>query len=198
MTGNSNFISQLRRDDLLVIFYTRRHEFLYRNVMSSQSEVTFYYFLTELVWYHQGLLQRMTSWNYNRECEMHSTTSSHWKHRPIWKVDRLAHTRAVVVQEEHRFSKWILPWVTKPANSQKCIKLSYIISTVFLLYVSATLVAIVRQVHYKGWIYGDTNFLLLPMFILLLLRMFRSLYSVYSLCINVCCSTANGCQPNCS
>lgn len=29
-TGNSHFIVHLRRDDLLVIFYTRRHEFLHR------------------------------------------------------------------------------------------------------------------------------------------------------------------------
>lgn len=29
--GNSNFIVHLRRDDLLVIFCTRRHEFLYRS-----------------------------------------------------------------------------------------------------------------------------------------------------------------------
>ena len=55
-TGNSNFNFQLRKDDLLVIFYRRRHEFLYRSIMS-QAEVTFYYFPTELVCYYQGLLQ---------------------------------------------------------------------------------------------------------------------------------------------
>jgi hypothetical protein len=31
----------------------------------------------------------------------------------------------------------------------------------------------------------------------LLLCMFRSLYSVYCLCVNVYCTTATGCQPNC-
>ena len=40
--------------------------------------------------------------------------------------------------------------------------------------------------------------------LLLLLRMFRSRYSVslccpvYCLCVNVYCTTATGCQPNCS
>jgi hypothetical protein len=33
--------------------------------------------------------------------------------------------------------------------------------------------------------------------IFLLLGTFRSLYSAYCLCVNVYCSTANGCQPNC-
>jgi len=28
--------------------------------------------------------------------------------------------------------------------------------------------------------------------------MFRSLYSVYCLCVNVSCTAATGCQPNCS
>jgi hypothetical protein len=31
----------------------------------------------------------------------------------------------------------------------------------------------------------------------LLLCMFRSLYSVYCLCVNVCCTAATGCQANC-
>jgi hypothetical protein len=31
----------------------------------------------------------------------------------------------------------------------------------------------------------------------LLLCMFRSLYSVYCLFVNVCCTAATGCQPNC-
>jgi hypothetical protein len=35
-------------------------------------------------------------------------------------------------------------------------------------------------------------------FFFLLLCMFRSLYSVYCLCVNVYCTTATGCQPNCS
>jgi hypothetical protein len=33
-------------------------------------------------------------------------------------------------------------------------------------------------------------------FFFLLLCVFRSLYSVYSLCVNVYCTTATGCQPN--
>jgi hypothetical protein len=40
--------------------------------------------------------------------------------------------------------------------------------------------------------------LLLRMCNFLLLCMFRSLYSVYCLCVNVYCSTATRCQPNCS
>jgi hypothetical protein len=35
-------------------------------------------------------------------------------------------------------------------------------------------------------------------FFFLLLCMFRSLYSVYCLCVNVYCTAATGCQPNCS
>jgi ACR3 family arsenite efflux pump ArsB len=34
--------------------------------------------------------------------------------------------------------------------------------------------------------------------IFLLLCMFRSLYSVYCLCVNAYCTAATGCQPNCS
>ena len=43
--------------------------------------------------------------------------------------------------------------VIKSTNSPKCIKVFYII--VFLLHVSVTLVTIVWEVHYKGWIYQD-------------------------------------------
>jgi hypothetical protein len=76
-TSKNNFNSQLRRDDFLVILYTTRHEFLYRCVMSSHSEDTFYYFPTQPVCHHQGLLQRTTSWIYDDpESELHSTTSS--------------------------------------------------------------------------------------------------------------------------
>ena len=77
-TSKNNFNSQLRRDDFLVILYTTRHEFLYRCVMSSHSEDTFYYFPTQPVCHHQGLLQRTTSWIYDDpESELHSTTSAH-------------------------------------------------------------------------------------------------------------------------
>jgi hypothetical protein len=41
------------------------------------------------------------------------------------------------------------------------------------------------------------NFLLLCMSNFLLLCIFRSLYSVYCMCVNVCCTAATGCQPNC-
>jgi hypothetical protein len=34
--------------------------------------------------------------------------------------------------------------------------------------------------------------------VFLLLCMFRSLYSAYCLCVNVYCTAATGCQPNCS
>jgi hypothetical protein len=45
--------------------------------------------------------------------------------------------------------------LTKPTNAYKRIKVSYIIDTVFLLHVSATLVAILREVCCKEWIYRD-------------------------------------------
>jgi len=38
--------------------------------------------------------------------------------------------------------------VRKPINAYKCMKASYIIDIVFLLHVSATLVAILREVYY--------------------------------------------------
>jgi hypothetical protein len=41
-------------------------------------------------------------------------------------------------------------------------------------------------------------FLLLCVFNFLLLCMFRSLYSVYCLCVNVYWTTATGCQSNCN
>jgi hypothetical protein len=41
-------------------------------------------------------------------------------------------------------------------------------------------------------------FLFLCMFLIFWLCMFRSLYSAYCLCVNVYCTTATGCQPNCS
>jgi hypothetical protein len=37
---------------------------------------------------------------------------------------------------------------------------------------------------------------LLCMFKFLLLYMFRFMYSVNCLCVNVCCAAATGCQPN--
>ena len=43
--------------------------------------------------------------------------------------------------------------VTEPTNARKYVKVSCIINTVFLLHVSAILVAILREMHYKGYIY---------------------------------------------
>jgi len=43
--------------------------------------------------------------------------------------------------------------VTKSTNAHRCIELSYIINIVCILFVSATLVTIHREVHFKGWIY---------------------------------------------
>lgn len=37
----------------------------------------------------------------------------------------------------------------KPTNAHKYVTVSYIINTVVLLHVSATLVAVLREVHYK-------------------------------------------------
>jgi len=42
-------------------------------------------------------------------------------------------------------------------------KAFYIINTVFLLHVSATLVAILREVYYKGWILQDITNVCEPM-----------------------------------
>jgi hypothetical protein len=36
----------------------------------------------------------------------------------------------------------------------------------------------------------------IPIFSLLLVFMFRAVYSVYYLCVNVYCTDATGCQPN--
>ena len=44
----------------------------------------------------------------------------------------------------------------KPTNEHKCKNVYYVINMVFLC-VSATLVAILREVPYKRWIYGDTT-----------------------------------------
>jgi hypothetical protein len=44
---------------------------------------------------------------------------------------------------------------TKQTNAHKCIKLSYIVNIVCLLHVSATLVTILSEMRYKGWIYRD-------------------------------------------
>jgi hypothetical protein len=42
--------------------------------------------------------------------------------------------------------------VTKPAHVHKCINGSYITKTEVILHRSAILVAILAEVHYKGWI----------------------------------------------
>ena len=43
----------------------------------------------------------------------------------------------------------------KTRNAHKCIK--YSIKKVFLLHVSTTLVAILREVYCKGWMYLDST-----------------------------------------
>ena len=45
--------------------------------------------------------------------------------------------------------------VMKPKNACKCMNVSYIMNAVFLLHVLATLVAILREEHYKRRIYRD-------------------------------------------
>jgi len=42
--------------------------------------------------------------------------------------------------------------VTKPMNAYKCVRVSYFTHIVCLVHVSATLVAILRELHYKGYI----------------------------------------------
>jgi hypothetical protein len=46
-----------------------------------------------------------------------------------------------------------LNMVTKPANVHKCINASYITKIAVILHGLAILVAILREVHYKRWIY---------------------------------------------
>jgi len=46
--------------------------------------------------------------------------------------------------------------VTESTNAYKSINVSCITYTVFLLHVSDTLVAVLREVHYKGWVYLET------------------------------------------
>jgi len=53
-------------------------------------------------------------------------------------------------------------------------KAFYIINTGFLLHVSATLVAIVREVYYKGWILQDITNVCEPMHKCKILRMILS------------------------
>ena len=53
--------------------------------------------------------------------------------------------------------------ITKSTNAYKCIKVSCIINTVFLLCVLDTLVAVLREVHYKRWTYVDTTEVSEPM-----------------------------------
>jgi len=45
--------------------------------------------------------------------------------------------------------------LSEPTNAYKRIKVSHIVDTVFMLHVSATLVAILREVSCKEWIYRD-------------------------------------------
>jgi hypothetical protein len=53
--------------------------------------------------------------------------------------------------------------ITQSTNAYKYIKVSCIINTVFLLRVLDTLVAVLREAHYKGWIYLDTTKVSKPM-----------------------------------
>ena len=46
--------------------------------------------------------------------------------------------------------------VTTPTNAYKCINISYIVNIIFFLHVSVTVVAILKEVYYKGWIYLAT------------------------------------------
>jgi len=45
--------------------------------------------------------------------------------------------------------------VTKPKNASKCMHISCITNAVFLLHVLVTLVAILREMHYKGRVDHD-------------------------------------------
>jgi len=53
--------------------------------------------------------------------------------------------------------------LTKPTKAYKRINVSHIVDTVFMLHVSASLVAILREVYCKEWIYRDITNVCEPM-----------------------------------
>jgi len=68
-------------------------------------------------------------------------------------------------------------------------KAFYIINTVFLLHVSATLVAILREVYYKEWILQDITNICEPKHKCKILRM---ILSNIHLVISIICNTPPG------
>jgi hypothetical protein len=56
---------------------------------------------------------------------------------------------------ESTYFRVLLCTVRKPINAYTCIKVSYVIDIVFLVHVSATILAVLRKVHYEGWICRD-------------------------------------------
>jgi len=149
---NSIFIAHLRRNDLLVIFYTRRHEFLYRlscrhsprslSIISQQSWYAIKVFSNE--WYPESITTE------NVKCvtlpRFTENVSEKWTN---------SHTNAQSGSSRRTdFPNEFLPWVTKPTIAQKCTNY------------------LVLQIHYpptrfghscghtqasslKGWIYRD-------------------------------------------
>jgi len=127
-TRNSIFIAHLRRNDLLVIFYTRRHEFLYRlscrhsprplSIISQQSWYAIKVFSNE--WYPES----MTTENVKRITlpRLTENVSEKWTN---------SHTNAQSGSSRRTdFPDEFLPWVTKRTKAQKCTKLSYITNTI--------------------------------------------------------------------
>ena len=70
-----------------------------------------------------------------------------------------ANIRLAVQEILRRFGKrkfsLFLVLVTKSTKARKYINMSYITNIVFLLPVSTSLVVILKEVPYKGWIYRD-------------------------------------------
>jgi hypothetical protein len=70
----------------------------------------------------------------------------------------------------------------KPSNAHKCVTLPYITNIIFLLHVSATLVAILREMHYKGWACQDITEVCKPMHICKILSFNNTWFKIYSKC----------------
>ena len=77
----------------------------------------------------------------------------------LWKVLGLDH------RWQHYRQDFFFPpnWLTTPINAHKCINVPYVVNIILFLHVSATLVAVVKEVHYKAWIYLDTADVCEPM-----------------------------------
>jgi len=127
-TGHSNFIVHLRTDDLLVIFCTRRHEFLYR--LSRRHSPRSLSIISQQSWH--AIIKV-----FSNELYPESMTTENVKRITLPRfIENISekrtdsHTNAQSCSSRRTdFPDELLPWVTKPTNAQKCTKLSYITNT---------------------------------------------------------------------